>query len=353
MPEGARMRVQRIVLAGVVVTAFAACSGGERVAAPSGVGEVNTRLLDSAFIVARQQTNLTSLVVARGGTVERQEYFNGGGAAVPQDVRSVTKSVVSLLVGIALDRGCLRSLDQTLGELLGSAAPTDAAKRAITLRQLLTMTSGLGGDELANVALYNQWAAAPDQLTYVWDLPLVATPGAQFNYYSPGYYVVSRILTANCSQSTADLARDALFTPLGIGARAWEADDRGYLNGGAGLSLTPLDMVAIGNLVLANGQAATARVVSAAWIQTATATKVATSAMPVASGYGYGWWTGNLSGAALIMATGWGGQFIVIVPSKQLVVTAATRWQGVGTVVANAQWSAVADIITQRVVRAF
>jgi CubicO group peptidase (beta-lactamase class C family) len=347
------MRVRRIVRAGVMIAAFTACSGGERLAAPTGTGEVNTQLLDSAFAAARQQANLTSLVVARNGTVERQEYFNGGGAAVSQDVRSVTKSVVSLLVGIALDRGCLRSLDQTLGELLGSSAPTDAAKRAITLRQLLTMTSGLGGDELANVALYNQWAAAPDQLTYVWDLPLVATPGSQFNYYSPGYYVISRILTANCGQGTSEMARDALFAPLGIGARAWEADDKGYINGGAGLSLTPLDMVAIGNLVLANGQAATARVVSAAWIQAATAAKIATFAMPAASGYGYGWWTGNLSGAAFIMATGWGGQFIVIVPSKQLVVTAATRWQGVGTAVANTQWGAVADIITQRVVRAF
>lgn len=353
MAEGARMRVQRIVLAGVVVTALAACSGGDRLAAPSGTSEINTRLLDSAFAAARQQANLTSLVVARGGTVDRQEYFNGGGAAVPQDVRSVTKSVVSLLVGIALDRACLRSLDQTLGELLGSSAPTDAAKRAITLRQLLTMTSGLGGDELANVALYNQWAAAPDQLTYVWDLPLVATPGSQFNYYSPGYYVVSRILTANCGQSTADLARDALFVPLGIGARAWEADAKGFINGGAGLSLTPLDMVAIGNLVLANGQAGSARVVSSAWMQAATTTKVATTAMPPASGYAYGWWTGTASGAGFIMATGWGGQFIVIVPSKQLVVTAASRWQGIGTSVANAQWRAVADIITQGVVRAY
>jgi CubicO group peptidase (beta-lactamase class C family) len=345
--------VKRIVLAGLMFATLAACGGGERVGAPSGEGAVNTALLDSAFAAARQQANLTSLVVTRGGIIERQEYFNGGAAAVPQDVRSVTKSVVSLLVGIALDRGCLRSLDQTFAELLGPLAPTDAAKRAITLRQLLTMTSGLGGDELANVNLYNQWAAAPDQLTYVWDLPLVATPGSQFNYYSPGYYVISRILTANCGQGTSEFARDLLFAPLGIGLRAWEADDKGYINGGAVLALTPMDMVAIGNLVLANGQAGSSQVVSAAWVQSSTAAKIATTAMPGPSGYAYGWWTGTSAGEAYVMATGWGGQFIVIVPSKQLVVTAATRWQGVGTSVANAQWMTVMDIIMQRVVRAF
>lgn len=345
--------MERCRLAILMIVVLAACDGGGGISAPSTPGAVNTALVDSAFALARQQANLTSLVVARGGVVERQEYFNGGAADVAQDVRSVTKSVMSLLVGIAIDRGCLRNLDQTLGELLGTLAPTDAARRAITLRQLLTMTSGLGGDELANVGLYNEWARAPDQLTYVWDLPLVATPGAQFNYYSPGYYVLSRILTANCGQNTSDFARDVLFAPMGIGTRAWETDDKGYFNGGAGLRLTPMDQVALGSLVLANGLAGATRVVSSAWIQGSTGSIVSTAALPHASGYGCGWWTGQASGTAYAMATGWGGQFIVVVPSKQLVVTAATRWQGVGTGTAQSQWMSVADIITQRIVRAY
>jgi CubicO group peptidase (beta-lactamase class C family) len=218
---------------------------------------------------------------------------------------------------------------------------------------LLTMTSGLGGDELANVALYNQWAAAPDQLTYVWDLPLFSTPGTRFAYYSPNFYIISRILTRNCGAPTADYARDVLFTPLGIGARTWEADDKGYYNGGAGLQLTPMDMVAIGTLVLTGGRAGSTPVVPAAWMQSSTTTAVATTAMPNVSGYGYGWWAGTSYGAPFIMATGYGGQFIVIVPSKALIVTATSLIPSGSATAANAQWSATQDIILRRLVQAY
>jgi len=320
---------------------------------PAQIETVNTALVDSAFDLARQQPNITSLVIARDGVIERQEHFNGGGADIAQDVRSVTKSVVSILVGAALERGQLRSLDQSLGDLLGPLAPLDPAKIPITLDQLLTMSSGLGGNELANPSLYNQWAAAPDQLTYVWDLPLVATPGAQFNYYSPNYYVLSRILSRNCGQSTSDYARAALFTPLGIGPCEWEADDLGYFNGGAGLRLSPRDMMTLGSLVLANGRFNGNQVVSSSWIQESTTTKISTNAMPGISGYGYGWWTGQAAGARFAMATGWGGQFIVVVPQKRLVVTATNRWQSVGTAAAQAQWQATCELILRRIVPAY
>jgi CubicO group peptidase (beta-lactamase class C family) len=313
----------------------------------------NTALVDSAFAEAARQANLTSLVVFRDGTLERQLYLNGGGADTAQDVRSVTKSVVSLLVGIAADRGCLPSLDQTLADLLGPLAPADSAKRAITLRQLLNMTSGLGGDELANVDLYNQWALAPDQLTYVWDLPLVSAPGSSFNYYSPNFYIASRILTEACGQETAAFAREVLFAPLGIGPRAWETDDKGYANGGAGLQLTPMDMVAIGALVMDSGHAGGVEVVPSGWVRSATTPTVATTAVANVTGYGYGWWIGRAGGAGYVMAMGWGGQFIVVVPSKRLIVTATARWQGVDRGTASAQWLAIDNIILQRIVPAY
>jgi CubicO group peptidase (beta-lactamase class C family) len=331
---------------------FSGCSDG-RTAPAGNISAGNMASVDAAYALARQQPNLTSLVIARNGIIERQEYFNGGGAGVAQDVRSVTKSVVSLLVGIALERGYLHSLDQTLGELLGPLAPLDSTKGAITLRHLLTMTSGLGGNELADPALYNQWAAAPDQLTYVWNLPLVATPGAQFNYYSPNYYIISRILTRACGQGTSDFASGTLFAPLGIGSRSWETDDQGYFNGGAGLRLTPGDMVAIGNLVLASGRAGGTQVISSNWLQNSTTMKTQTNAMPGVSGYGYGWWVGQAAGSEYVMANGWGGQFIVVVPNKQLVVTAATNWQGVGNGTAGVQWQTIMDIVMQRIVPAY
>jgi CubicO group peptidase (beta-lactamase class C family) len=308
-----------------------------------------TGQLDAAYALARQQANLTSLVVAHEGIVARQEYFNGGGSDTPQDIRSDTKSVVSLLVGIALDRGCLRSVDQTVGDLLGPLGPSDSTKAAVTVRQLLTMSSGIGGDELADVGEYNRWVVAPNQLSYVWDQPQMASPGTRFAYYSPAYYVLSPILTRACGQPTGDFARDNLFAPLGIGAREWEVDRQGYANGAAGLRLTPMDMVAIGNMMLDGGR----QVVSADWVRDATRTQMATNAQPYASGYGFGWWTGQVSGSDFAFANGYGGQFIVLVPRARLVVTATNRWQGVGATTASAQWMTTLDLIMQRIVPAF
>jgi CubicO group peptidase (beta-lactamase class C family) len=316
---------------------------------------VDTALVDLAFDNASQQPNMTSLVVARNGVIEKQAYFNGGGADVPKEVRSITKSVMSLLVGIAVDKGQISSLDQTLGQLLGSLGPSNPTMSAITVRQLLTMTSGFGGNELASPELYNLWAAAPDQLTYLWDHPLVATPGTQFNYYTPNYYVLSRIVTRASGQSTYAFATSSLFTPLGItGSRTWQTDDSGYYNGGVGLWLSPKDMVAIGNMVLTNGLAGTNQVVSSSWIQNATDSKVATTALgPISyeTAYGYGWWRGKRNGIDYIFASGMGGQFIIVVPAKHLVVTAAANWQGVTNL--NAQWQTILDNIMLRIVPAY
>jgi CubicO group peptidase (beta-lactamase class C family) len=341
----------RLVGAAVALGIALGC-GGSSPTAPGQTVPSTTAQLDGAYALARQQASLTSLVVAQNGFVVREEYFNGGAQNTPQDIRSVTKSVVSLLVGIAIDRGCVWSVDQTAAELLGPLGPTNPAEAAITVRHLLTMSSGIGGDELADPGEYNRWAAAPNQLSYVWDQPLLAPPGTRFTYYSAAYHVLSPILTQACGQPTADFARGMLFAPLGIGPRQWEVDDQNFANGAAGLQLTPMDMVAIGNLVAAGGQAA-GQVVPASWVRAATQGQIATNAQAYASAYGYGWWTGQTSGSDFAFANGYGGQFIVVVPRTRLVVTATNRWQGIGSAAASAQWRTTLDLIMQRIVPAF
>ncbi len=309
--------------------------------------------LDAAFADARQQPNITSLVVAHEGAVVRQEYFHDGGPDVAQNVWSNTKSVVALLVGIALERGCFRSLDQSIGELLGPLGPSDPAKAAVALRHVLTMTTGIGPNELADLAEYNRWTAAPNQLAYLWDQPMLAAPGARFSYSSAAYHVASPIVTRACGQALPDLARETLFGPLGIGPRQWDTDRQGFANGSAALRLTPRDMLAIGTLVLDGGVAAGRQVVPAEWLRNATRTQVATTAQRYVSGYGYGWWTGQLAGSDFVLANGYGGQFILVVPGKRLVVTAAARTDGTTISTATAQWNATIDIIMQRIVPAF
>jgi len=114
-----------------------------------------------------------------------------------------------------------------------------------------------------------------------------------------------------------------------------------------------MDMVAIGRLVMDGGRAGGGQVVSSAWVRSATASTVATTAEPNVTGYGYGWWIGQAGGTRYVMAMGWGGQFIVVVPSKQLIVTATARWQGIARSTANAQWFAIDNIILQSIVPAY
>ncbi len=308
--------------------------------------------LDAAFELAGRQANITSLVVARDGAIVREQYWNGGGADIPQDVRSVTKSVMSLLVGAAVDRGCLHSIDQTVGELFGPLGPSDPVRAAVTVRQVLSMSSGLGRNELSDVQEYNRFILAEDHLAYVWS-ELPANPPGAFTYSSAVFFVLSPLVARACAQTTSDFARDALLGPLGIGPRDWETvPPENVANGAAGLTLTPHDMVAIGNLVLEQGRAGGRQVVSAAWVRDATEMQVVTYVQPPATGYGFGWWTGRTGAWDYAFANGWGGQFIVVVPTPRLVVTATCRWQGVGTATAQSQWGAVMNIIMQNIVPA-
>ena len=165
--------------------------------------------------------------------------------------------------------------------------------------------------------------------------------------------MLSPILDQACGGSASNLARQSLFAPLGIAVRDWETDNQGHLNGAAGLKLSPTDMIAIGRLVLAGGRSGGQEVVSASWIRDATRVQVATGLQRYATGYGFGWWIGQASGNEFAFAHGYGGQFIFVVPRTRLVVAATSRWQGIGTAAANAQWSTLIDIIVQRVVPAF
>ena len=182
--------------------------------------------------------------------------------------------------------------------------------------------------------------------------PLTAAPGQRFEYGSGTIHLASVALSRACGTSTSGFAAGALFVPLGIPARAWETDHQGYNNGGAGLELAPRDMLAIGEMVLNGGRYQGQQVVSNAWVEAMTRTQITTGAGQPTPGYGYAWWTGQAAGQVFTLANGWGGQFIMVVPAKRLVVTSAARTSGLAAAAAMAQWQRIYDVITGRVVPA-
>ena len=308
--------------------------------------------LEDAFLLAGQDANLKCLIVYKDDHVIKEKYFHPGDSLSSHDVRSVTKSVTATLIGIALDKGIIPSEEQMIGDYLRPLVGTiDSAKASIKIRHLLSMSSGLSGNDLPDVLEYNNWYNAPNQLEYTLNKPMAHLPGQVFGYNTGASHLVSAILTQAGGISTFQFARQYLFQPLGIADHQWQTDKQGINSGGAGLYLTPRDMLKIGQLYLNRGVYNGVRVVSDEWIQKASTFKITTNDIePFGPSYGYFWWIGSSSVHSYFFANGYGGQFIVVVPDLRLIVVATNTWSGVPTDLANQQWYSTLDVIMNKII---
>lgn len=284
-----------------------------------------------------------ALLVTRHGHLVFERYFNGMRPRAPWNVKSVTKSVQSALVGIAIDDGLL-DLDDRVAELLPSYfAPlpdgadlgwanwiktTDELRRGITLRDILTMRSSLSGSDLDDtyVALM---AHAPDQVVFSAQLPMDGPPGTTFRYNTANAMLVNGIIAASTGMSPLAFAQERLFGPIGGKIARWQTDQMGLEIGGAELHLAADDMARFALLYLGRGEFADQRIVSAGFVDASLAKQVefgsppgdaAAALLPDATGYGFMWWHRNSAGREMVCAWGYGGQFICLVPSLDLAV---------------------------------
>lgn len=318
-------------------------------------GLVDYNRLNEAFTDAEQIDNIKSLVIYYQDTIIKESFYGTGAADVRHDVRSVTKSVSSILIGIAIDKGYLSSVDQTLGEFIDTLVYTiTPVECAIKIRHLLTMTGGFEWDETTSVSGYNNWITAENQVQYLLDKPMAHEPGTFFTYNSAASHLLSLIITKVSGMNTRDFALQYLFQPLGIQEIEWETDKQGIYNGGAGMEITPHDMIKIGKLILNQGVYNGKTILSRDYINEAILSKIsADSFVPFSSGYGYCWWTGQSVKGNYAFANGYGGQFIVVVPDLNLIVVATNIWSGVGSTVANEQWYRTLDLIINKILPAF
>ena len=267
-----------------------------------------------------------------------ERYYHST-AATTGNVFSVTKSVMSMLIGIALDERKLRGVDSTLAELLPAYAATmPAAVKAVTLRQVLTMTAGLPPDppDLPAFVTSGDWVGS------IVSEGTRQPAGQDFAYSSAGSHLLSAILRQATGRSTLDYARAKLFTPLGIStlpaaepvAReetrpaydragfAWPTDPQGNHVGFSFLKLTARDMDKLGQLWLNRGRWGGRQLVSAAWVNESTTSQVETQTTP--EQYGYQWWVTTADGHPAFAAVGYGGQLIEVVPDLDLVTVVAS-----------------------------
>ncbi len=309
--------------------------------------------LIAAYSQAREITDIKSLLVGRNGVLVAEEYFNGHGQENQHDIRSVTKSILSILIGIAIDKGFITSVDQSISDFLGGVVDSlDNDKRNITIRHLLTMSSGLEWAEFGDWSEYNRWRAAEDQINYILGKQVIHTPGSVFDYNDGASHLLSVILSEASGISTYQFADKYLFTPLDIGQRIWPVDSRGYCLGCVALQLTSRDMYKLGILYLQGGIYHGKKIVSQEWIRNSTAVQIQTKiALPYGSNYGFLWWMDRAESWNFYYAMGYGGQFIFNVPGANLVVVSTCEWQGVGNR-ADGNWYNIINLIVNKIVPA-
>jgi CubicO group peptidase (beta-lactamase class C family) len=265
---------------------------------------------------AESHDQLHALVVADREEVLFAKAFKGPPLDAPVNVKSVSKTVVSLLIGIALERNVIPTVDATIEalapELLPDGAEAGAAR--ITIGDLLTMRAGL---ERTSGPNYGAWVQSTNWIADALSRPMVAAPGGQFLYSTASYHILGAILTRRTGQTLLALARGWLGEPLGIEVAPWTRDPQGYFMGGNNMALAPMDLVRIGQTVLAGGVWDGRAVIPPRWIDTSWQPR----ARSPFSGddYGYGWFLTQMDGESVAYARGYGGQMLFVAPNKGIV----------------------------------
>ena len=255
------------------------------------------------------------------GSLIVEQYFNRTTPNRPANIKSASKSLISALVGIAIDRGYLTGVTQPIGSFFDEAlsAPADAAKRQITIENLLTMQSGLASTSNRN---YGAWVQSPNWVRHALRRPFDGQPGVDMAYSTGNSHLLSAILTKATGRSTWQFAQETLARPLGFSLAQWPRDPQGIYFGGNDMLLTPRQMVAFGELFLERGTVSGRQIVSAAWIDQSFVPR--TRSRISGQLYGYGWWIREMAGVRVYVAWGFGGQYIVVVPDLELVVASTS-----------------------------
>jgi CubicO group peptidase (beta-lactamase class C family) len=271
--------------------------------------------------IAQASPYVHSFLLIRNGTLVTEAYFAPIAREHVHLLFSATKSVTSALVGIAIQEGLIKGVDQKVLDFFPEMRVKNPDKRLgeLTIGHLLSMTTGQ-----AAAVSPNPYQKAPVDWVekFLGNLAnaIVYEPGTQFMYTSGGPHTLSAILQKVTGKPTADYAAEKLFGPLGITDYAWLADQNGITFGNSWLRLKPLDMARFGYLYLNNGAWNGRQVVPQAWVEQSTRKHIETKGTMLydaeQDGYGYLWWMNGFGGYS---AHGYGGQFIFVVPASNLV----------------------------------
>jgi CubicO group peptidase (beta-lactamase class C family) len=316
------------------------------------LGSVNseTNLIEELLERISDNTykNIHSVLIVKNGKLVVEAYFAGQNSAgqyqtftrdTLNEMKSATKSVNSILVGIAIDQQKISGVDERISTFFPAYSDvfTNKEKEAICLKHLLSMTAGFSWDEwtFPYSSPYNDaamMASQSDFFRYVLEKPMATLPGAKFTYNSGISLMLGEIVHQASGLPPDKFAERYLFGPLDISNYYWQKAPNGVVNTLGGLWLRPRDMAKIGQLMLDGGRWKGKQIVSERWVKESTKRHVDAGQLPagfLADGYGYQWWLGSFHVRDQVIesysARGQGGQFIIVFPKLQMVAV-FTGW---------------------------
>jgi CubicO group peptidase (beta-lactamase class C family) len=294
-------------------------TSGWRTATPEQIGIDSALLADMLETIQEEGHNIHSLSVVRDGFLVLDVYFHPFSQDLKHIIHSCTKSISSALIGIAIEKDLIESIDQPLLDFFPNKEVSDpeGTKQEIRLEDLLTMSSGL---DCRDSYLYN-WdgltamQASDDWIQHMLNLPMSDQPGSRFEYCNGGSYLLTAIVQAASGMTALEFASQHLFEPLGIHDVDWPASPQGINIGWGDMRLKPLDMAKFGYLYLNQGRWEGEQILAPEWVAASTSAHI--PAGTLSEGYGYQWWVDSNE---YYMALGYAGQTIFVLPDQDMVV---------------------------------
>lgn len=265
-------------------------------------------------------SRVSSFILYRDDEITVDYFANGAARDRPINIKSASKSLLNALVGIALERGDIKSLDAPIATYLPQyfeRIPETDARRGITIRHLLTLSSGQRSTSIYN---YGAWVTSKDWIAYALNQTPIAAPGSRFIYSTGDTHLLAAVLTKATGVPLRTYAQRHLFDPLAAEIGAWDRDPQGIHFGGNNVALSPDALLKFGKLYLDGGVVDGRRVLTAEWITTSWTPRFIRSSFNGRHDYGYLWWRADFGGHSTWFAWGYGGQFLFVIPSLKAVV---------------------------------
>lgn len=303
------LRLLPAFLLGFFLTGFAQANAAELYLDNKRVAETVAR--------AAELPRIHAMIVALDGRPIVERVFRGPSLDRPVNIKSASKSIISALVGIAIDEGMIKNVNQPILTLLQKRAPEDMDPKVatITVDHLLSMRSGL--ERTSGLQNYGRWVKSPNWVSFALSREFIDEPGGEMLYSTGNTHLLSAILTDVSGSNTWELARLWLGEPLDITIPQWMRDPQGVYFGGNEMTMSPRDLLRFGEMYRNGGVYGGYQVVPRAWIRKSwTAHTVDTRGR----GYGYGWFIAHAHGHPVYYAWGFGGQLLYVVPSLKLTI---------------------------------